>query len=643
MIDCKKLSISALSTILALSFSFPVPALADDSDGTSSEESGENTSIEVIDIGDVEDEAESAQTTSSSSSVTSTQASCCEDETYVASEEEIEEALANGVEGMPSTEESNADTEGETGNMDISSSDGSISTLSTSTTSSTTYKVASFAGSDRYETATKVAKTAFGSTISSGTAILVSGENNSWADPLSASSLAGAIDCPILYTNSDSLNSTTEEYVSGAGITDVIVVGGEGAVSSDVVTSLEEMGITVTRLSGEDRIATQLAIYNYGVENDYWDDSSIIIATSKNFADALSISPIAYAEQIPIFLVGSDGSLNSDQLSTLESASSASKVIIVGGSSAVPSTVDGTSSDGYYKNLAKSLSGSSSVTVKRLSGSNRYLTSAAVAKWGVSSGYLSWNNVGFASGTSPYDALCSCSLLGKTPAPLLLISKSNTSVLSTAKGNSISRVRVFGGTSAIRPSTRNDIAYTLGFKLTTIQGFKVYVDAGHGQNNTGNGVWDSGAVGSGYYEANLTKELADKVAAYLRSDGISVFLNDDGGPYYYRHAEAVAQDCNVIVSIHFNAGGGTGSMSLIHSYNADTWSSKVQDIIHPYLIKGTGLKDRGQDEDEIAILGGELPATLLEVCFIDNSSDMSTYVSRKSTVARQIAYGIEKL
>ena len=137
------------------------------------------------------------------------------------------------------------------------------------------------------------------------------------------------------------------------------------------------------------------------------------------------------------------------------------------------------------------------------------------------------------------------------------------------------------------------------------------------------------------------ENLPNLVGSELRNTyGVNVYVNDNGGPYKYRHAEAVELGCDAIVSIHFNAGGGTGSESLRHSYNAAEYSQIWQFQIHPYLINGVGLTDRGKKTQEVAILGGQLPATLLEVCFIDNWSDMNQYQARKGEIARQIAAGI---
>lgn len=60
----------------------------------------------------------------------------------------------------------------------------------------------------------------------------------------------------------------------------------------------------------------------------------------------------------------------------------------------------------------------------------------------------------------------------------------------------------------------------------------------------------------------------------------------------------------------------------------------------PNLVKGTGLADLGKRKQEVAILSGYLPSTLLEVCFINNSYEMNQYQNRKDFIAKQIAFGI---
>lgn len=177
---------------------------------------------------------------------------------------------------------------------------------------------------------------------------------------------------------------------------------------------------------------------------------------------------------------------------------------------------------------------------------------------------------------------------------------------------------------------------------------RVYLDAGHGMGSSYVGSWDPGANGCGYDEANLTRELVDMVASIVRDTyGIEVVTNGEI-PYRERQAEAEALGCTFFVSIHFNAtyggwgGTASGTESYIHSVHAAPGSDVLQDVMHRHLVSGTGLSDRGQHEEQFAVCGGNVPATLLEVCFIDNSYDMSQYQARKQFVAEQIAAGINE-
>ena len=177
---------------------------------------------------------------------------------------------------------------------------------------------------------------------------------------------------------------------------------------------------------------------------------------------------------------------------------------------------------------------------------------------------------------------------------------------------------------------------------------RVYLDAGHGMGSSYLGSWDPGANGCGYDEANLTRELVDMVASIVRDTyGIDVVTNGEI-PYRDRQAEAEALGCTFFVSIHFNAtyggwnGVASGSESYIHSLHAAPGSDVLQDVMHRHLVEGTGLADRGQHAEQFAVCGGNVPATLLEVCFIDNAYDMSQYQARKQIVAEQIAAGINE-
>ncbi len=491
-----------------------------------------------------------------------------------------------------------------------------------------------FSGADRYEVAVMEAKAAYGS---SPRAIIVGGEG--WADALSAAGLAGIWDCPILLTDGSSLTQCTRDALKDLGVTKATIVGGPNTVSNTVAKSIESMGISVERIGGADRYEVNMNIYDKAKGS--WNETTMAIASGVNFPDALSMSPVSFKEGVPIFLADGSGNLNDIQKKAIVeglSDADSTTIAIAGGPNSVS---NGT--EAFAQGVTAATS-NGKVNAVRLGGADRYEASANIANWAVRQGYLSWDGAALAMGSKPYDALCGSILQGKTGSVLMVVEggNSNSHVLGklSANKNSISSVKVFGGKASVPMEVRMDVADIFGIPYYEIPELKIYVDAGHGYNDSNNGVYDPGAVGCGYREADLTKELAGKVSSILRNEyGVDTYLNDDGGWYKLRAAEAKVQGCDYIVSIHFNAAGGSGTMSLIHSYNEEPFSWTLQDMVHPRLVEGTGLRDLGQQRQEVAILGGGIPAVLCEVAFIDNSYDMSVYQSRKDTVAHKIAEG----
>ena len=529
------------------------------------------------------------------------------------SDEEIAEAVANGE-------------------VKLYSEDLNISTTSAlSTFASSSDPVQSFSGADRYETS---AMQALAGWSSCDTAILVTGER--WPDALSVSGLAGALGCPVLLTPQGGLSDYTSSALKSLGVEKVIVIGDENSVGQGVVKGLSSIGISVeARLGGSDRYETQLLVYRYGAERGLWSDGPVVVASGSDegFADVLSISPAAYAAKLPVFLADGSGSLSSAQKAEFSKASF-SGAVVLGQTNRVSSST------------ASWVSGSVGGSCKRIAGSQRYATSALIAQWAVSKGYLSWDGAAFAAGYIPYDSLGGGALQGELGSVLLLVDDGCTGDAASAikSAGGVDSVKFFGDTPSVSMKIRMDLADRFGIAWSELDGLSVYLDAGHGWNSSNNGLYDSGAQGSGYSEAELTKELANLIANELRAYGISVHVNDYGGLYKLRQAEAERLGCDLLVSIHFNAIGGgviaTGSETYIHSYNAAWKSTDLQDRVHSALVSSMGLRDRGQCSDELAVLNGNVPAVLCEVCFIDNPNDMKVYQNRKYDVARSIAASI---
>lgn len=256
-------------------------------------------------------------------------------------------------------------------------------------------------GTDRYDTAVKIAEATY---ATPGGVIIATGEG--FADALAASSLAGILDYPIVLTASNALSETTRSYLEdNNSIQEIIVVGGTGAISNEVFQELVTYG-NAKRLSGPDRIATADAIFSY-VENLSCCDwsSTAIVTDGYKYADALSISPYAVATDSPIFLA-QNGALSGEDFLKL---SQFENIIIVGGTGAVSSDTE--------SSLKKSVGSSN---VKRLGGVDRYETSSLIAEYAVASGVLSYRTVAVTTGQNYPDALAGSIFCGKNEATLIL-------------------------------------------------------------------------------------------------------------------------------------------------------------------------------------------------------------------------------
>lgn len=491
------------------------------------------------------------------------------------------------------------------------------------------YAVKTIGGSNRYQTSALEARSAFSS---SQWIIIASGAG--YADSICAAGLAGALSCPIVLTEPGQLTTSTAEVIRALGVKNVVLLGSENVSSSSVFASLENLvgAGNVTRLAGPTRYETQMAVYDFGRERGLWNSNGdAVVASAAGFADALSISPVTYALKAPVFYCNEAGVLPDAQSAAVRDWSN----FLLTGSTKVTSA----SSEKY-------LDGIGSVT--RLAGPTRYETSRAINNYAVSNLGFSWNNAALTSGEAPYDALGGGPVQGSKCAVLALTHEGNPKDAAVSPlGANPSAVTFFGDKAIFSMAYKTKLALSMGFDLTDIQGFRVYVDAGHGWNDSNNGAYDPGAIGvNGYREADLTKELANKVAAQLRAKGIDCFVNDDGGWYKLRNAEANNLDCGLLVSIHFNSSGGYGARgfeSYVHSWNAASGSPSLRGSIHGRVASTLGIGDRGQKYEAFAVCSGRVPATLLEIAFIDNWADMSAYMGKKDQVAEAIATGVASL
>lgn len=311
-----------------------------------------------------------------------------------------------------------------------------------------------FSGDDRYETAAMQA--AYG-WQSSRFAVVAGGEG--WPDALSASSLAGALDCPVLLTSKASLAQSAAETLTSLGVERVIIVGDENSVSNAASDAIAGLGIAVERLGGADRYETQMMIYEYGLDANrnakgevLWKNDLVILASGVSPSDALSVSPVAFKARAPIFLTDEACTLNGIQQAALSQAAARAPfgtALVMGDTNRVSKSVE---------SFASSVAGSK----KRFAGADRYDTSAQVANWGVSSGYLKWNGTAFATGGNPADALGGGALQGREGSALLLVDGGWSGYATKAlSGKGVDYVKFFGGTPSVSSSARVAIVSSL--------------------------------------------------------------------------------------------------------------------------------------------------------------------------------------
>ncbi|QTC40492.1 cell wall-binding repeat-containing protein [Bacillus sp. V3] len=127
--------------------------------------------------------------------------------------------------------------------------------------------------------------------------VVVLSNYNAFADALAAGPLAYKHDAPVLLTHPDKLTLTTKAELNRLSPSKVIIAGGTGSVSAQIEKELRGMGINITRYGGKDRF--EVAV---NIAKEFSNPKSAILTNSQAFADALSVSPYASRNGVPILL-----------------------------------------------------------------------------------------------------------------------------------------------------------------------------------------------------------------------------------------------------------------------------------------------------------------------------------------------------
>lgn len=176
---------------------------------------------------------------------------------------------------------------------------------------------------------------------------------------------------------------------------------------------------------------------------------------------------------------------------------------------------------------------------------------------------------------------------------------------------------------------------------------KIFLDAGHGGT-------DSGAIGNGLQEADLTLQIVLKTRSYLKANYENLEImcsreSDVSRSLVQRTNNANDWGADVFVSVHINSAtaSATGFETYIHPITKAK-TKALQNIMHTEImeqIKGENIRDRGKKQSNFHVLReSDMSAILTETLFINNPVDASKLKSDAflDRVAKGHAVGLAK-
>ncbi|HBI57422.1 MAG TPA: hypothetical protein DDY38_11400 [Firmicutes bacterium] len=287
-------------------------------------------------------------------------------------------------------------------------------------------------GSNRFGTAAAISQEGW---ETAGTVILARADD--FADSLAGVGLSKKYNAPILLTNPVNLSAVTQAEIGRLGATNVIILGGIGAVSQEIEDQLVESGLTVERIGGKNRFETAALIAAKVIEEAPIDTA--VIVYGHNFPDALAAAPWAAAAGYPILMVNTAAIPTATQDFLTEN--NIENTCVVGGTGVISAEV--------FDALPNAT---------RVAGNNRYETSVQIASQGFDP-YA----VFIASGDSFSDALSLAALAAKYDGSLLLVKQnaipaSITDFLAKYKAK-ISYIFVAGGEAVISEDIEQALEY----------------------------------------------------------------------------------------------------------------------------------------------------------------------------------------
>src|SRR5699024_6935311 len=146
----------------------------------------------------------------------------------------------------------------------------------------------------------------------------------------------------------------------------------------------------------------------------------------------------------------------------------------------------------------------------------------------------------------------------------------------------------------------------------------ICLDAGYGGH-------DGGAISLGLKEKDLILDIAKRMQTKLKNYNVKVVMTRTSDKYLTLTERAnIANRANadLFISVHINAGGGTGFETFVYNGTNDTKTKQLQNSVHNGIMKQIGGVDRGKKSANFAVVRQtNMPAVLTENLFIDRKED----------------------
>ena len=247
-------------------------------------------------------------------------------------------------------------------------------------------------GANRYETAALITRD-----ISPGGRVFVASGQN-YPDALAAAALAGDGGA-VLLTTAATLPAATRSALQRMAPAEIVVAGGDLAVSDHVVEDLRHYAPSVRRVAGDNRYQTAALLSELPPVRP---GGTVYVTTGTAFPDALAAAAQAGASSSPILLVRPDG-IPSPTASALRDLAP-QRIVAVGGSTAISEKV------------LRALKPYATEGADRVGGTNRYETAALLAR-----GTTPGSTLHVTSGVEFADALAAAPVAAARGGAVLLV------------------------------------------------------------------------------------------------------------------------------------------------------------------------------------------------------------------------------